>query len=339
MKEKEYPSLIYNTRRRATFDPQPTFFKKRLQETPSKLIDDFLSELSANENGTLWSTSLKIPYGDFDLSQEYLSVYPVLHQQFLDSLRGLIPLVTVTPYNEFLGTIRQHESEEWHTLRHLFITASVSKVAYNLTPRGAKNYIASHLWGLNKMDEDDTPLAIEYGRQNENIARKLYEEEMKIRDPTASVLQMGLTQSKQYHELACSPDGVLESKVNPKRAIEIKCPIRLQKVHPKLFDQYLKGKKLDDFYLYRDAFGKIRLKNDHSYYYQIQMVLGILHLEQCDLIVWSPKGIITIPINFDKLFWSDLAEGLVSNHHSLLIPEYFLMRTPRNLDVLILDIV
>ncbi|KAK3920440.1 1-deoxy-D-xylulose-5-phosphate synthase [Frankliniella fusca] len=328
MKSKVYPSLIYDTLRRATFNPQPTAFQKTLEESTVQVFNSFICDLTANEP-TMWSIFLDTCYEDFDLCQEYLEqVYPRLHEQFAESLRAFIPTDHNKPYYEHPDTELQHDSPEWHALRHLFITASIAKRVANLTERGTKNFLRSNLWGIDK-DENDYR-AMKYGRENEPIARECYVEQIQKDIPSAEMKLLGLCQSVRYPELACSPDGVLKTTFIT-RAIEIKCPLRLEKIDPELFDTFLKDEKLKDFYLYRDDSGRIKLKENHAYYFQVQMVMGVLGLDLCDLIVWSPRGMAIVPICFNPEFWNKLAADLVTFHHSLIIPEYFLQRTPRDL--------
>ncbi|XP_052130134.1 uncharacterized protein LOC127751108 [Frankliniella occidentalis] len=264
-------------------------------------------------------------------------MYPVLHEQFVQSLKDLIPKDHQQSYFEHPNTAAQSESSDWHTLRQLFVTASVAKRAIKLIDIGAKNFLKSNLWGIGKDEEEEDYPAMVYGRENESTARNAYKEKMQAVIPSAKINLLGLCQSVKYPQLACSPDSTLEMNTLI-TANEIKCPFRLQNIDPEFFDSYLTKKQLKDFYLFRDEQGKIQLKEDHMYYFQVQMVMGILGLPMCDLIVWLPKGMAIVPVHYDEEFWEELALGLTEFHNSLIIPEYFLQRTPRDLDPIIIDI-
>lgn len=50
----------------------------------------------------------------------------------------------------------------------------------------------------------------------------------------------------------------------------------------------------------------------------------------CDFIVWLSVE----HINFDQTFWKNTFSRLESFHRGYLVPEYFLMRIPRELETL-----
>ena len=61
------------------------------------------------------------------------------------------------------------------------------------------------------------------------------------------------------------------------------------------------------------------------------MCLGIHDLQFCDLFVYSQHGDITVEVEFDPIFWEDLKTKLLEIHATLILPEYFAMRTVRGL--------
>lgn len=146
MKEKVYPSLLYDTLRRATFFPTPTYFRRRLQN-PQQVMNDFLCDLSASPQQSFWFKCIKIKYGDFDVTEEYVNqVFRAQFNTFMQSLHDLIEDGHTGPYYEFTETRGQAASDLWKALRRLFITASIARRVMHLTDEGKKNFLRSHLW-------------------------------------------------------------------------------------------------------------------------------------------------------------------------------------------------
>lgn len=180
--------------------------------------------------------------------------------------------------------------------------------------------------------------AMAYGRENESKARRAYFQEQKREDPSARIAMLGLAMSTIYLGVGCSIDSILHTDTKPPRGNEFKCPHSLKNHDPNKFDSVLSKEQCDSSYMERDALGIIKLKEDSDQYYQVQMQMGILQLEVCDLVVWSKHGMVTIPVAFNAQFWEKLAQKLVHIHHILLVPEYFLQRTPRDLEPVEIDL-
>lgn len=334
MKDKVYPSLLYDTLRRATFIPTPSYFRRRLQN-PQRVMNDFLCDLSAAPEPSFWFKCIKISYGDFDVTEKYVNeVFRTQFKAFIQSLHDLIENGHTGPYFEFPETRGQAASERWKALRRLLFTASIARRVTHLTDEGKKNFLLSHLWDLNNSDAP----AMAYGRKNESNARKAYFEKQKEKDPSATIQMVGLASSTSNPELGCSIDSILNSATQCPRGNEFKCPHCLKNHDPNKFDNALSKEQLKSFYMERDAVGKIQLKEDSDQYYQVQMQMGILQLEVCDLVVWSKKGMVIIPVTFNAPFWAKLSQDLVRIHHTLLVPEYFLQRTPRDLEPVEIDL-
>ncbi len=50
----------------------------------------------------------------------------------------------------------------------------------------------------------------------------------------------------------------------------------------------------------------VQLKKSSSWYSQIQFQLGVTHMNLCDLVVYTRKGIKAIPVKFDPEPWEVL---------------------------------
>lgn len=64
------------------------------------------------------------------------------------------------------------------------------------------------------------------------------------------------------------------------------------------------------------------------------MQLALCELDIADFIVWSPKGMSVERISVDKTLWSYMYPQLEAFHKEYLVPEFFLMRLPRELEII-----
>ena len=66
-------------------------------------------------------------------------------------------------------------------------------------------------------------------------------------------------------------------------------------------------------------------------YYQIQMGMGMAECEECDFFVWTKVDSVLLTVPFDERKWEEIKFLMKTFHWGKLVPEYFAMRTPRNL--------
>ncbi|KAE8749231.1 hypothetical protein FOCC_FOCC004138 [Frankliniella occidentalis] len=175
-----------------------------------------------------------------------------------------------------------------------------------------------------------------YGKTYEPIARNEYHQEQKEKYPDIEIVAGGSNLNTEYPGLSCSHDGWVKINGRVKKVLEIKCPFSLQDVDPHYFDSYLKGKRLNSFYLKRNVKGEITLKENTIYYDQVQMELAMTGVSTCDFVVWSKKGLLTIPISFNQSAWDNLHPKLKKFHWEYMAPEYFSRRSAHDLNPLCL---
>jgi len=83
--------------------------------------------------------------------------------------------------------------------------------------------------------------------------------------------------------------------------------------------------------------GEIQLKRNHDHYYQVQMQMDVMRMDLCDYLVWTRKGMLIVTVPYDEDFWAPKRLELICRHNAFLVPEYFLMRSPRNLSIVELE--
>lgn len=105
---------------------------------------------------------------------------------------------------------------------------------------------------------------------------------------------------KQYKWLVCIPDGLVveKDKSGSTSIVEVKCPHKCKDA--KLGDVA----KSDDVFFLELHNGKLRLKKDHDYYYQIQGMLNMMSLKICYFGVWTPTEFHSEIVTRDKNLWN-----------------------------------
>ncbi|KAK3917476.1 Ubiquitin carboxyl-terminal hydrolase 8 [Frankliniella fusca] len=229
----------------------------------------------------------------------------------------------------FPNTQEQNRSEQWFKDRSMRATASVAKDMLGLesarsTMSGKINFFRKHVWGLSRFRNKD----MEYGRDSEDEARRAYSEAIRLRDPELDVIQTGMWVNPMYPMLSCSPDGIVVDTNGFVKLLEIKCPAVLIGMDPSDFEK-LPQSQLRAFCLRKcKTSGKILLKENHKYFYQVQMSMDILNLDKCDFVVYSKVNnkscILTIEVTYDESFWNEKRQRLIRLHRELLVPEHFL---------------
>ena len=143
--------------------------------------------------------------------------------------------------------------------------------------------------------------SLRWGRENEDNARKAYQEEMARRGTPISTTRSGLVICQTNGCLACSPDDWVEDgNVEDTHGIlEYKCPYASRDITP------AEACKTKGFFCTLDENNSIRLKHNSNYYYQVQGGLAITNRKWCDFVVWTPKGLSIERINADATFWTE----------------------------------
>lgn len=160
--------------------------------------------------------------------------------------------------------------------------------------------------------------SLRWGRENEVNARKAYAKYMQENNhPNLRTIRAGFVIHQQQGWLGCSPDDWVADPdcEDPKGVAEYKCPYSAREITPYEACTSLKGFfcKLEN--------GKVTLRRNHNYYYQVQGTLGITGRNWCDFTVWTPKGLSTERIAFDKPFWESMIQKLEKFFDTALLPE------------------
>lgn len=193
-------------------------------------------------------------------------------------------------------TRAQGKSELWMTERRIRVTSSFfGRICKVKNENSYDNIVKTILYPK----EMNVP-ALKYGSLNEDVARKTYSQKFKINIDNA-----GLVVHDKYPFIAASPDGFIgKSKI-----IEIKCPYSIRDLDPNSCD-------IDFLDRYNTNINK-----NHNYYYQIQGTLEVTDRQQCDLIIYSKKGLKVVGVERSVEFWLDIKHKLVGFYMNHLLPQ------------------
>lgn len=282
---------------------------------------------------SMWETLLQIHYVDFVIDNDDADYYVSLTEQFENELIESVKLIIPDDKNagSITGTELQSDSELWHQSRWCRITASICKTVTDLGKRvyDVNNRTVFYNWLWNKFwhKQHFTTIDMLYGINEEPCAVKKYEEFMKV-----TVTKSGLWINKAYPCLAASPDGLIIAENQLVGILEVKC---FKILKTRSVQELLESRKTIKT-IVRQCFQVVNeqffLRKSHAYYYQIQLQLLITEANYCDFVLHSGVG----PPHVERIFQDEQVQGEIIRHcykfwKCVLVPEYFLMRVPRNL--------
>jgi len=131
--------------------------------------------------------------------------------------------------------------------------------------------------------------ASRWGQEHEKDALKKLEQILGVQvEPPKKFVH------KEDKFLVCVPDGLIDED----KLVEIKCPYKCSSAS---METLARGD--NNFCLTITDSGRLKLKEDHPYYYQVQGELHIARKEVCYFVVWSPTEFHYQVIERDEHFW------------------------------------
>lgn len=243
-----------------------------------------------------------------------------ISQESLEELKSTFFQTKVTVTKQEARQIEQQtrgqaDSEEWKIERRNRITASkVGGICKMREKTKRSNKVKELLYTTFR----GTP-ATRYGSAMEDIARQEY---ITIRQqnnhPNLSVADCGLIISENNNWLAATPDGIVDDPSNtdqPSGILEIKNPYAVR-------DKTLvEATANSTFCLELDKENKLKLKQKHDYYYQVQCQLYCADKSWCDFVVRTSKDLHIERIHRDQRWWGGQLTKLRKFYFSALLPE------------------
>lgn len=166
-----------------------------------------------------------------------------------------------------------------------------------------------------------TNAAIEWGRENEIVAREQLQVELGI-----EISDCGLFIDAEFPYLAATPDGIIGDDT----IVEIKCPYAARQMSP--IDAMLH--KIADIHRIFEKTDDTRMNQRHAYYFQVQGQLHITQKDHCIFAIWTPLGLKYTTVERDDTFWKErMLPQLKRFYEDCLVPEIIDSRVARNMSI------
>lgn len=144
--------------------------------------------------------------------------------------------------------------------------------------------------------------ALKWGLKCESVACKSYEAIITGQHKQVKVMPSGLCVCDSDLYLRASPDAIVSCVCHQYHwLLEIKCPWSVRNIDPA--DAVDSGatkyvRKTDGVYSLIPGAAC-------GYYEQVQGTMAVCGLSRCDFVIWTMRGVLVIPVEFDSVFWDD----------------------------------
>lgn len=277
----------YNMIEMETFDPRPEKYRGQVQSLMPGLLERVKGKglcISLLFDITTRVKSPDIPeLSKIDLLQKVQELKCTLHVNEEDIRK-----------TEF-ETRAQHQSQEWFDARRLRLTASKLRLVRRLKVTTPPDNLVLQVLGVKKIHGS----MLDYGRNMEEEARKQYVAyQNQNGHPGLFVAPSGFFIHPTLTFLGVSPDGSVydPSSLEPYGFLEIKCSFKYQDLQPK------EAAQKPDFWC-SIVNNKVKLKENHIYYSQVQGQMAVGQRPWCDFCIHTKKGISIERIAFNKPLW------------------------------------
>ena len=207
------------------------------------------------------------------------------------------------------NTRDQSDCAKWYEERKLRLTASNFGAVLK---RRKQNYPKSLLDKLQSQSpKQRIPAPCKWGKDNEDTAIKAY---LNFKEQQNQIVKVcsscGLVVNRTSPWLGASPDFLISDtqEASPLGIGEIKCPYSKRELSIKEACEDL------TFYL-GTANGKVNLKQQHVYYYQLQGTMATLKVQWTDFIVYTSKDLHVERVYFDSDFWEKVMLPELTNFY------------------------
>lgn len=318
--EQQYKNKNDISKRRS-YDPGRSLTRPVDKQKINNLLSDLQLINASRKAPTMWQLLLQPQYEDYILDKPRKS-----------QLKTLVYRLTTNVCNNRIGPVDitlgvQSDDDKWWQYRKILITASkIKQFKTDKTNDQIFALVNSQLW----VQQNITTEAMQYGRENEEIARQKYKD-FTSKKFSYEVQSSGLWVNSKYPGLGASPDGlILDPLRNTTGVLEIKCPKILENFNPTDL-HFLTPQQRTSFCCTSVSTTCMKLKRNHPYYYQIQTQMAITERLWCDFVIWTSKGFHVEKIYYDGTFIEPILKHVSAFHQNILAPEYFEMRIPRRL--------
>ncbi|CAI6362985.1 unnamed protein product [Macrosiphum euphorbiae] len=245
------------------------------------------------------------PDNNYGLAEPLDDNLSLNNEHFLEKKNLFLQKLTdVNRYEIEKVTRDQSHSEIWYKERRVRLTASkFGEICKMRDSTSCKIKVHGMLYKPSAMCK-----SMAYGIEIEPLARSSFEALLQV-----SVQLCGLFIDREYPYLAASPDGL----VGEHFVLEIKCPYAAKDTISAIEAM---EKKLLPYCSVKE--GKIVLKKDHAYYFQVIGQLRITQRNLCYFVIYTKNWMNVEEIHFDISFWEmKMVKKLQSFYLDCLLPE------------------
>ncbi|CAN7949759.1 unnamed protein product [Ixodes hexagonus] len=202
-----------------------------------------------------------------------------------------------------MATLAQSKCARWYQERKVRITSSMAHTI--LRTRKTPQELVSSLMN----EESFTSEATSYGLQTEPKAWRLFEGKV-----GAHVAEVGLLVHNDKPWLCGSADGLFGLATGT-ALLEIKCP---SSIRNSLIVDITRKVTFVSYLLYVDD--KLCLKQSHCYYTQVQVLMYVLHLEECFFFVYTSVDNVTVLVPRNNNFLETAIPALQGFYFNWYLP-------------------
>ena len=142
------------------------------------------------------------------------------------------------------------------------------------------------------------PVAYKYGCEHETTAREKYVDLLGKSHDTFFVIKCGLILHPSFPFFGATPDGIVNCSCHGPGVLEIKCPFRCK-------DSSFKEAATQGSFCLEEDGDSLHLKEDHAYYYQVQLQMKLCQVDYADFVVWREEDLFIQRIGVEREFIDD----------------------------------
>ena len=197
-----------------------------------------------------------------------------------------------------MKTIDQGSSQFLYDQRSGRITASNLYRVCHMRESTEKSNIVKLL--MNYCPMEHVPEQLQWGHEKEITASDLYGKKISKKHNEVNLVESGLIINQKWPFLGASPDRIRRCKCHGKTLVECKSLFAKRNLLPGIAASDKLLKTTTGF----------KLKEETSWYYQIQGQMGISGIHATDLVIYTNKGILIVHVEFNAEFWQQILDKL-----------------------------
>lgn len=210
-------------------------------------------------------------------------------------------------------TLGQSESQFWFAQRAGRVTASSFYTVCHLRDTTDRRNTVKNLMNYCPLNSDSAPEQLVWGHEKETVAINQYLKKTSKKHKSVTVDRSGLIVAKSMPFLGASPDGIRKCGCCPQKTI-----VEAKSLYSK---RNLLPAVAAAAFLEEDDEGNLKLKSETKWNYQIQGLMGISGIHDADLVIYTNKGILIIPVPFDESLWNQMKSKLRAFYVNYMVEE------------------